>query len=133
MGILSLWVPLGTPVFPLVCTHWVLLGNKLDQERRRLEKEIEKADALILEAALKKSHLQKVLIRLGEKEDKMASSELASIEEVEALVAQSSNPPPTSPSTSAIGGADVASFDWSLVSPEVLAELGFGGGTPQPS
>ena len=81
---------------------------------------------------MKKSHLQKTLRQLKSREEKMLSNELASIEEVEALERQSL-PSPRPASSSAAEIADVFSFDWSSISPEVLAELGFGGGTPQPS
>ena len=131
-------------LIPLVLldTHvpFLWLENKLDQEKRRLEMEIQKTEEvvsssshLLTKALSKKSRLQRVLSGLKVKEEKMLSNELSSIEEVEAFERQALPPAPQLASPSTAGMDDVASFDWSLLSPMALAELDFGAGTPQPS
>ena len=134
---------MGIPVpWGLLDTHVpsLLPGNKLDREKRRLEKEIQKVEEVVssssrslTEALSKKSCLQKVLSGLADKERKMLSDELSSIEEVEALERRALPPSlqPASPSAAVVG--DVATFDWSLLSPAALAELGFVDDTLQSS
>jgi hypothetical protein len=118
-----------------VRTHTLLSGNKLDREKLRLEKELEAArvsseQALAqMEASLaKETRLRKVLRLLDTREKEMFSRELLSIEEVERLQGApgSTSEVPSSPPV----GPEV---DWSLLSVDVLTDLGFVGEIAQSS